>query len=382
MSPSVIFLTSQDQEELISLSQTVRRFAEKEISLVTGSEPAFNREQFTKMADLGLAGACVGEAFGGTALSHLEISLMLFEVSKAQMGPAVYLSVHQMVAKILSNFWKQESAFSYISKLASGQYLAAFCLTESGAGSDASALKTKATKVTSGYEITGEKIYITSAGHADLYLVFARTSADPKGGISAFVVLKDDQGISFGPQEKKMGAEGSPIASITFEKCIIPSDRLVGQLGDGYKIALSGLAGGRVSIAACACGVASRALELATDFSKQRSQFGKNISEFQGIQFLLADMYVRTQASILMTRNAAEELDCKDSSVLHASAAKCFATDSAMQTTTDAVQIFGGAGYLREYEVERLMRDAKMLQIVEGTNQIQRVVIARELLRD
>ena len=381
MSQKITFLTSNDDANLSSLAQSLRRFAEKEIQAPTAIEPSFNREQFTKMAGLGLPGASVDEKYGGTMLSALEISLILFEISRAQLGPAIYLSVHQMVSKILSNFWKDESAEEDIRKLASGNSLGAFCLTESQAGSDASALKTMATKTDSGYEINGEKIYITSAGFADLYLVFARTSSDPKNGISAFVIHKDDQGISFGPPEKKMGGEGSPIGVVTLEKCVIPAGRLVGQIGEGYKIALSGLAGGRVSISACACGLASKAFELALNFSMQRKQFGKHISEFQGIQFMLADMFTRTKASILMTRDAAIAIDKNESAVLLASAANCFATDSAMQTTTDAVQVFGGAGYLRDYEVERLMRDAKMLQIVEGTNQIQRMVVARELLR-
>lgn len=375
------FNTAADHADMCSLAQTLRRFAANEIQPPLGIEPTFNREQFDKMADLGLAGASVDEKFEGTNLSALEISLILFEISRAQLGPAIYLSVHQMVSRILSTYWKSEIADSEIKKLALGRSLSAFCLTEAHAGSDAAALKTKATKTTDGYELNGEKIYITSAGVADLYLVFARTSSEPKTGISAFVVLKTDQGISFGPPEKKMGGEGSPIGVVTLDKCAIPTSRLVGEIGEGYKIALSGLAGGRVSIAACACGLAAKALELAIGFSKQRSQFGKNISEFQGIQFMLADMFMRTKSSILITRDAAAQLDDKESPILLASSAKCFATDATMQTTTDAVQIFGGAGYLRDYEVERLMRDAKMLQIVEGTNQIQRMVVAKELLR-
>lgn len=382
MISNLTFISHNDDLALLSLAQGVRRFAEKEIQVAPGIDPSFSREQFTKMAALGLSGATVPEIYGGTKLSTLETSLILFEISRTQLGPAIYLSVHQMVSKILSNYWKSESAPIEIKKLATGEMLGAFCLTEAGAGSDASALKTKAEIKDSGYELTGEKIYITSAGLADLYLVFARTSPDIKNGISAFVVHKDDKGISFGPHEKKMGGEGSPIAVVTFEKCLVPHERLVGQVGEGYKIALSALAGGRVSISACACGVASKATELALNFSKQRSQFGKNISEFQGIQFMLADMFTRTKAAILLTREAALAMANNDSTVLLASAAKCFATDAAMQTTTDAVQVFGGAGYLKDYEVERLMRDAKMLQIVEGTNQIQRMVIARELLRD
>jgi alkylation response protein AidB-like acyl-CoA dehydrogenase len=380
MNEILSFTATDDSDDLNELGTSIRKFSEKEIWKAPERIGSLDRAEFSKMGKLGLTGASLNENFGGTNLTPLQIALILFEISRAQLGPAIYLSVHLMVSKILGDFWDSKTSSEEIKKLASGQSLGAFCLTEAGAGSDASALTTKAIQVDSGFELNGEKIYITSAGFADIYLVFARTSSDSKTGISAFVVHKDDPGVTFGLPEKKMGGEGSPIAAVNFEKCKIPTDRLVGKLGDGYKIALSALAGGRVNIAACACGIATKAIELSVDFSKQRIQFGKSISEFQGVQFMLSDMFSRTKASILLTKEAARVVSKKELSAINASAAKCFATDSAMQTTTDAVQIFGGAGYLRDYEVERLMRDAKMLQIVEGTNQIQRLVIAKELL--
>ena len=380
MTDTISFLLPSDAEELQTLSSTVYKFAAKELAVRSSEEISFRRTDFEKMAQLGLAGVSVPEDFGGTALSPLAISAILFEIAKVQLGPAVYLSVHHMVSRILAQYWK--SGKSEIESLASGALLGAFCLTEAQAGSDAAALATRAEKTANGYILNGEKIYITSAGVADLYLVFARTGGADRSGISAFVVMKTDPGISFSPFEKKMGAAGSPIATVTFTNCEVPAERLVGTLGEGYKIALSGLAGGRISIASCACGIAADAFQRAIDFSKERKQFGKPIVDFQGIQFMLAEMWMRTRASILMTREAALFLEAAaQTTVLHASAAKCLATDSAMQTTTDAVQVFGGAGYLQDYHVERLMRDAKMLQIVEGTNQIQRMVIARELLR-
>jgi len=286
-----------------------------------------------------------------------------------------------MTAKLLHLFGAGKTKDEILGRLINGDHLGAFCLTEAEAGSDAAAIRTKAVANADGFILNGEKIYITSAGFADEYLVFARTSDDLKRGISAFIIPADAKGMSFGPPEKKMGCEGSPIATVTLEECVVPKERLVGKVGEGYSIALAGLATGRINIAAAACGLASRALELARAHAKTRVQFGKPIGEFQGIQFMLADMWMKTRASILMTREAAELMGEKISEVLLASGAKCFATDQAMSVTTDAVQILGGAGYLKDYEVERLMRDAKMLQIVEGTNQIQRLVIARELDR-
>jgi len=372
------FLLPEDGDVATGIAETAKKFSESNVG--SGPERGFERAQFTKMSELGFSGATVPETLGGLDLTTLQISILLFEIARRELAPAIYLSVHQMVSKIVSKFGTGAALEKFIGQLASGQALGAFCLTEASAGSDAAALKTTAQETSDGFILNGEKIYITSAGNADLYLVFARTSADLKNGISAFLITKDASGISFGEPEKKMGCEGSPIANVTLTDCFVPKTQLVGGLGEGYKIALSGLTGGRISIASCACGLASRALELAQQHASERVQFGKSISEFQGIQFMLADMWMKTRAAILMTRDAAQT-DAAHA-LLHASAAKCFATDRAMEVTTDAVQILGGAGYLKDYEVERLMRDAKMLQIVEGTNQIQRIVIAREILRD
>jgi alkylation response protein AidB-like acyl-CoA dehydrogenase len=374
------FLGSEDTLETISLCEGARKFAEKHLSPQSTSGISYSRATFKHMAALGFTATSAPEKLGGTPLSALENSALLFELARIQLGPAVYLSVHQMVIRLIARHGAGETLEQFVQDLASGKSLGAFCLTEAQAGSDASALRTSARKTEGGYSISGEKIYITSAGIADLYLVFARTSADQKRGISAFVVHKESNGLSFGKPEEKMGCEGSPIATVTLNECFVPESHRVGMEGEGYKIALSGLAGGRVSIAAQACGLAARATELALNYARERKQFGQAIGEFQGIQFMLADMYLKTRASILMTREAAQTLDRGESGILEASSAKCFATDRAMEVTTDAVQIYGGAGYLRDYEVERLMRDAKMLQIVEGTNQIQRLVIAKALL--
>lgn len=371
------FVLDSDPPELRELSSQLGRFAEERLRVAAGEEPQFRRGDFDAMAALGLTGMSIAESLGGTALSSLASAALLFELSRAQLGPAIYLSVHAMVGRILSPF--ADAHAETLRALASGQALGAFCLTEAQAGSDAAALQTKAVRDGESYTLSGEKIYITSAGAADIYLVFARTGEPGAKGISAFVVPRSAPGISFGAPEKKMGCGGSPIAAVHFDGCRVPASARCGVEGEGYKIALSALSSGRVNIAACACGVASRALELAVSHLQERKQFGKALAEFQGLQFMVADCAMQLRAAILMTREAARELDAGAKSA-SASMAKCFATDAAMRITTDCVQLLGGAGYLAEYRVEGLMRDAKMLQIVEGTNQIQRMLIARELL--
>ncbi len=375
------FTSPLDSSELRELGSVVAKYAQERASRHADDEIEYRRADFEDMAKLGLSGMSLPEKFGGTDFDALSIATALFEISRAEMGPAIYLSVHLMVCKLISSWIEDETHLALLQDMAAGKKLGAFALTEASAGSDASALKTSAISQGDAYLLNGEKIYITSSGQADVYLVFARTSDEGKRGISAFIVPATSEGISFGAKEGKMGCEGSPIASVLFENCRVPQSAMLGKAGDGYKIALSGLNGGRVNIAAAACGVSAHALELATSYAQERKQFGKPISDFQGLQFMLADMAIRLRASIELTRNAAALLDHGTSSNGPASIAKCFATDSAMAITTDAVQIFGGAGYLRDYPVEGLMRDAKMLQIVEGTNQIQRLVISRELLK-
>lgn len=375
------FHREHDSFENEQISRLAARFAEEHLRISGEERPSFKREHFTQLGALGLARMSLPES----ACSHLAVASALFELARAQLGPAIYLSVHLMVSKLLAQWSAKEKTKNEIwppllEQLGSGEKLAAFCLTEAAAGSDAANLSTLATRDGDEYLLSGEKIYITSGGIADVYLVFARTAKTGAKGISAFILERGTPGLSFGQAERKMGCEGAPIASVHFENCRVSAAARLGEEGDGYKIALSGLNGGRVNIAACACGLSSRSIELASAHLKSRTQFGQTLSEFQGLQFLLADMLTDLEASILLTRSAAEDLDRGKTSNSAASMAKCFATDAAMKITTDGVQLLGGAGYLADYEVERLMRDAKMLQIVEGTNQIQRVLIARSVL--
>jgi len=373
------FARNSDTAELRELSAATKRFAEQTFTAPPSGKPEFSRSHFEALGKLGLTGMNLPENLGGTPCSALTIASSLFEISRLDLGPAIYLSVHLMVSRLIAANKQSTGLDGLLCDAAAAKKLGAFCLTEAQAGSDAASLQCRAEKTSGGYRLTGEKIYITSAPSADFFLVFARTGKSGAGGISAFVVERGAAGLSFGSPEKKMGCEGAPIGSVSFESCEVPAKQLLGKEGDGYKIALGGLAGGRVNIAAAACGVSFRALELSLKHLQERRQFGQALAEFQGLQFMVADMAVALEASILLTRSAAEELDRGGSAKFESAAAKCFASDAAMKITTDAVQLFGGAGYLAEYGVERLMRDAKMLQIVEGTNQIQRLIIAREL---
>jgi alkylation response protein AidB-like acyl-CoA dehydrogenase len=367
--------------EHAQILESVKKMALKEIPSYQKEEfyGTLPRPLFDSMAALGLTGLSISEINGGMGAPAKLIAGVLEEIAQVDLGPAIFLSVHLMVAKMIETFGNEAQKQKYLEGLIEGKMLAAFGLTEASAGSDASAIKTTAQQTQNGFTLNGSKIYITSAGWADLYVTFAKM---PDGKMSAFIVPAKTKGLVIGTPEKKMGCELSPIATLTFENMELPKEALLGELGQGYKVALNGLAGGRVSIAACANGLSQSALERAVAYLKEREQFGKPLIEMQGLQFMLADMKIKLETAKLITAHAADIIDNKSSQGdqrLFSSIAKCYATDSAMAVTTDAVQLFGGAGYIKEYQVERLMRDAKMLQIVEGTNQIQRMIIAREL---
>jgi alkylation response protein AidB-like acyl-CoA dehydrogenase len=368
--------------------ETVTRLCETEIPKYQSDEfyNTIPRTLFASMCDAGLGGLSIPEEFGGIGATAATSAAVYETISRYDIGPAVFLSVHAMVSGIISRHGSDEQKGTYLPKLASGELLAAFALTEPHAGSDTAAIASEAKVLPDGFSLTGNKCYITSAGFADLYLTFAKTEDDSTSGMSGFIVPASTPGLSWGKPERKMGAELSPIASLFFDNAHLPKNALIGPLHGGRKVALSGLAGGRVNIAACANGLSRAAIEDSIAYMRERHQFGKPLVEFQGLQFMLADMHMKLAASQLLTTKAAEEIDALTSGMnptvntkLSSSTAKCFATDAAMSITTDAVQLFGGAGYIKDYTVERYMRDAKMLQIVEGANQIQRVIIAREL---
>jgi acyl-CoA dehydrogenase len=287
-----------------------------------------------------------------------------------------------MVQSIINDFGNEKQKSTFLPALTAGQEIGAFCLSESGAGSDASSLKTTAKKVDGGYVLNGTKLWITSGGIAKTYIVMARTGGEGSKGVSSFIVRDGTPGLSFGKKEKKMGWRTSPTREVIFENCFVPEENRLLAEGEGFKVAMAALDKGRITIGAVAVGLSQRALDESVKYSLTRQQFNQAIFDFQGLQFMMADMACETEASRLLVQEAARLYDEGRPNQKIASFAKLKSTDTAMKVTTDAVQILGGVGYTREYPVERFMRDAKVLQIVEGTNQVQRVVIARQLKKE
>lgn len=367
------------------LTQALQKYCEDKIEPFMEEDDAngkFRMEIYRGLGEYGVTGVPLPEEFGGANLGYTDFAYILKEIAKYSAPYSVTLSVSVMVQNIINEFGNKKQKEKYLPALTSGQEIGAFCLSESHAGSDAASLKMTAKKTDGGYILNGSKMWITSGGVASTYLVMARTGDDSAKGISAFIVRDDTEGFSMGKAEKKMGFKTSPTREIIFENCFIPEENLLGKEGEGFKYAMSGLDRGRISIGAIACGLAQRALEESVKYSLERNQFKQAIFDFQGLQFMMADMATEIDASWLMVKEAARLFDDKTPNSKLCSMAKLKATDTAMSVTTDAVQVLGGAGYTSEYPVERYMRDAKVMQIFEGTNQIQRVVIARHLKKE
>ena len=339
----------------------------------------FRMEIFNELGDLGITGVTLPEEFGGAGLGYQDLIVVLEEIAKSSVPYAVTVSVSTMVQSILAQFASQSQKEKYLPALTSGQEIGAFCLSESHSGSDAAALKTTAKKVEGGYILNGSKMWITSGGIAKTYIVMARTGGPGPKGISAFIVRDGAEGFTYGKKEQKMGWKTSPTRELIFENCFVADEDLLGEEGIGFTVAMSALDRGRITIGAIAVGLSQRALDEAINYSLERQQFNQPIFDFQGLQWMMADMACEIEASRLLVREAATCFDAGKPNVKLASMAKMKATDTAMKVTTDSVQIHGGVGYTAEYPVERYMRDAKVLQIVEGTNQVQKIVIARAL---
>ncbi|GLV57742.1 acyl-CoA dehydrogenase [Dictyobacter sp. S3.2.2.5] len=371
-------------EEQTDIRDMVRRFTTQEITPHAeqwDEQDYFPREVFVKMAELGLLGMTVPEEYGGIMLDRQSCALVYEELARGDMATAVGLGVHNMVAGALSHFASEEQRQRWLPRMVEGELFGAFSLSESGSGSDAASLQCQAETQTDGYMINGAKMWVTNGGEADIYLLMARNGVGSgSAGITCFVVEKGCPGFSFGKRERKMGLHSSPTRELLFENCLVPEEQRIGEEGQGFKLALAALDGGRVNVGAIAVGVAQAAFDVACAYAQERQQFGHAIGTFQGIQFMLADMAMKIEAARLLVYEAAYKMDKGESASMYASMAKCFATDMAMEVTTNAVQVLGGAGYVRDYPVERYMRDIKISQIFEGTNQIQRIVIARHLL--
>jgi butyryl-CoA dehydrogenase len=342
----------------------------------------FRMEIFNGFGELGIGGIPLPEHYGGAGLSYQDLVVVLREIAKYSVPYAVTLSVSTMVQNIINEFGSDLQKEKFLPSLTSAETIGAFALSESGAGSDAASLRTTAKKVEGGYLLNGTKMWITSGGIASTYVVMARTGQEGAKGISAFIVEDGSKGFQFGKLEKKMGWKTSPTRELIFENCFVPDENLIAQEGMGFKIAASGLDRGRITIGSIGVGLSQRALNEAIKYSLERKQFGQAIFDFQGLQFMIADLATEVEASDLLVQYAAKLFDEKISDQKLASMAKMKATDTAMKVTTDAVQILGGVGYTQEFPLERYMRDAKVLQIVEGTNQIQKVVIARQLKKE
>jgi alkylation response protein AidB-like acyl-CoA dehydrogenase len=333
-------------------------------------------------AELGLAGLYVREDVGGSGLSRFDAVLVFEQLSMGCISTAAYISIHNMCCWMIDNFGSDAIRKEWLPRLTSMELLASYCLTEPGSGSDAASLRTKAAKDGDDYVLNGSKAFISGAGASDVYVVMARTGAEGPKGVSAFVVQKSDKGVSFGANEKKMGWNSQPTRQVIFEDVRIPASRRIGAEGDGFRFAMAGLDGGRLNIAACSLGGMQEALNKSLTYVKERKQFGQAIADFQATQFKLADMETETQTARAMLYAAAQQLDAKAPDATRWCAmAKRMVTDTGSKVANDALQLHGGYGYLSDYGIERIVRDLRVHQILEGTNEIMRVIVSRDLLR-
>jgi alkylation response protein AidB-like acyl-CoA dehydrogenase len=374
-------------EELRDFRATVRKIVEERVGLDRAAEideaDEFPWDVHQIFVENELMAVGYPEDFGGAGGGSLTFAVLVEEISRISAGCALIPLVSRLGAIPLMLAGSAEQKRELFGGVASGRHQMSYCLTEPGSGSDAVAMKTRYERTATGYSLSGTKRFITNAGVSDAYTVFATRDPELKAkGISAFLVMSDDPGVSFGKAEHKMGIHGSPTREVYFDHTEIPADRLIGEESEGFTYAMRTLDYSRPTIAAQALGIAQGALDVALAYANEREQFGKPIGHFEGIQFMLADMAMEVEAARLLVYKAASLVEGGDPRMtFFASLAKCYAGDAAMKVTTDAVQILGGYGYMREYPVERMMRDAKITQIYEGTNQIQRVVMARQLLK-
>jgi alkylation response protein AidB-like acyl-CoA dehydrogenase len=377
------FELTEDQR---AFANTARQFALAELAPHAAhwdAEGIFPREAIAKAGELGFCGLYAPESAGGLALPRLDATLVFEEMAAVDPSTTAFITIHNMATWMLGTWAQPEVRDHWGPLLTSGQRLASYCLTEPGAGSDAASLKTRAELVGNEYIINGSKAFISGAGSTDVLVLMARTGDAQSGaaGISAFAVPADAPGISYGKKEEKMGWNSQPTRQISFDNVRIPANHLLGREGEGFKIAMKGLDGGRINIATCSVGAAQGALKQAQQYMHDRKQFGKPIASFQALQFKLADMATELVAARQMVRLAASKLDAgaRDAST-YCAMAKRFATDAGFNVCNEALQLHGGYGYIREYPLERLMRDARVHQILEGTNEIMRVIIARRML--
>ena len=372
-------------EEQTLIQDMAKGFAASELapqSAKWDEEKFLERAVFSKAAELGFMGMYSSEEHGGTALSRLDSAIVFEQLAAGDVSHTAMMTIHNMATWMVDRYGDDTVRAKYLPRLTAGELIASYCLTEPGAGSDAASLTTKAMRDGDEYVLNGTKTFISGAGWSDIYVTMARTSDNGAKGVSCFVIEKGTDGLSFGANEKKMGWNAQPTAQVILEDCRIPAENRVGAEGDGFKFAMGGLDGGRINIGACSLGGAQKALDASLQYTKERKQFGKSISGFQNTQFMLADMATELEASRLMIYRAADMLDKKLPNAGAACAmAKRFCTDMCSKIANDALQLHGGYGYLSEYEIEQIVRDLRVHQILEGTNQIMRMIVSRSLLR-
>lgn len=371
-------------EEQLAFREAARDFALAELAPHAAhwdAEAVFPREAIRKAGELGFCGLYVDEGAGGSGLTRLDAAIVFEELAAVDPSTAAFISIHNMATWMLTSNACPALREAWGAPLASGAKLASYCLTEPGAGSDAASLKTRAVREGDGYVLNGSKAFISGAGATDVLVVMARTGGEGARGISAFAVPADTPGLTYGRKEEKLGWNSQPTRGITFEDVRVPAANRLSNEGDGFRIAMKGLDGGRINIAACSLGAAQGSLDAARRYMGERSQFGKKLAEFQALQFKLADMATQLVAARQMVHTAARKLDAHSGdATVWCAMAKRFATDVGFAVCNDALQIHGGYGYIREYPVERLLRDCRVHQILEGTNEIMRVIVARHLL--
>ena len=376
------FSLTDDQRAIQEMAQAFARDELAPHSAQWDEERHFPVDVMRAAAGLGFAGIYVQDDVGGSALSRLDASIIFEALSYGDVPTAAYLTIHNMASWMIDRFASEELRARYLPRLTTMELIASYCLTEPGSGSDAVSMRTTAKKDGDHYILNGGKAFISGAGVSDLYVVMARTGGDGAKGVSTFVVEKGQEGLSFGANERKMGWNAQPTAQVNFDNVRVHESNRVGQEGEGFRFAMMGLDGGRLNIASCSLGGAAFALDTAKAYMETRNQFGKPLKEFQALQFKLADMATELEAARLMVRRAADALDKRDPQATKLCAmAKRFATDAGFSVANDALQLHGGYGYLQDYPLERIVRDLRVHRILEGTNEIMRVITAREMMR-
>lgn len=377
------FELNEDQR---AFADTAQQFADERLAPMAAEwdeKQIFPKDVLRESGELGFLSLYTPEAQGGLGLSRLDASIIFEQLAMGCTSTTAFMTIHNMVSWMIASFATDEAKTQFCPKLVTGEWLGSYCLTEPNAGSDAAALTTSATKKGDKYVLNGGKTFISGAGETDVLVVMARTGEAGAKGVSAFVVPAQTDGISYGRKEPKMGWNSQPTRAVTFENVVIPASHLLGEEGQGFVFAMKGLDGGRINIATCSVGTAQQALNQAARYIQERKQFGKPLAQFQALQFKLADMATELVAARQLVRYAASKLDRNDSdATAYCAMAKRFATDVGFQVCDQALQLYGGYGYIKEYPMERHFRDVRVHQILEGTNEIMRLIIARRLLSE